>query len=285
MNTNRFTRWVIDNFFILLLVIYSLLYVRWFVVLPIDDPSWDLGTFAFGLKLLAFTTIISILWRVFLRHNRIQLLFRTATYLGLALTGLYLYSFMPEVEQIASFNGNTYILTYHREFLDNGDYRPLLTKWDSKLSHTINGLGETCCTLRLISDPVSHVVNVVEIVETTQTLAYTDSNPPRTYGTDTQFGMYRYYPSWDCASSQNSICQTYTYTVYRCTVENTSCAQLPFQYSGDYAFDIAMCEDEHTGEIHIYFRIGDYPGVDTLIFTYGDNSQCHVSGCQLLVNQ
>jgi hypothetical protein len=282
MNINRFILWVIANFFKLLLAVYSLLYVLWFLVSPIDDYMLDLGTFAFGLKLLIFSAVVLTLWRVFVRFKILRLIFSTTTVVSLGLTGLYLFSFIPELEQVASYNGSLYILTYHREFLGNGMSFPLLAKWDSKLRHTTNGLGETCCALRLTSDPLSHQVSVVEIVGTTQRLAYTDSNPPRDYEQDAQIGNYRYYPSWDCTSTQDHTCQIYIYTVYRCTLENTGCVQLPFRYSGNYAFDIAMSEDEMAHEINIYFWIGDYPGVETLIFTYGSNSQCHISGCQLL---
>lgn len=284
MNLNRFIRWVIDNFLILLLAVYSLLYARWFLVSPIDNYLADLGTFALGLKLLIFAAVVLALWRLLINYNTLRVIFSTITILSLALTGLYLLAFMPELEQVASFNGNIYFLTYHREFLGNGISFPLLAKWDSKLRHTTSGLGETCCTLRLTYDPLMHDVSVVQIgLEDTPTLAYTDSNPPRFYvlGANAQFGMFRYYPSWDCSSTQNSICQTYTYTVYRCTLENTGCVQLPFRYSGDYAFDIAMSQDEQKKEINIYFWIGDYPGIRTLIFTYGDRSHCHVAGCQL----
>jgi len=288
MNMNRVIRWVIDNFLILVLAIYVLLYARWFLVSPIDDYRLDLGTFAFGIDLLIFSAVALLVWRVSVKHKILRSIFSTTTILSLALTGLYLFSFMPELEQVASYNGNLYFLTYHREFLENGRYRPLLTKWDRKLHHTINGLGETCCTLRLTSDPLSHEVSVLEITDFFQGLAYTDSDPPRDYERDIQIGSYRYYPSLDCASTQpdhDYICQIYTYTVYRCTLENTGCLQLPFQYSGDYAFDIEMSQDELTREINIYFWIGDYPGVETLIFTYGVNSQCHVSGCQLLMTK
>jgi hypothetical protein len=282
MNINRITRWGIANFSIFLLAVFTLLYVWWFLVSPIDDYMLDLGTFYFGLGLLFFSAVVLTLWRVFDRLKILRLIFSTITVLSLGLTGLYLFSFIPELEQVASYNGSLYILTYHREFLGNGMSFPLLTKWDSKLRHTTNGLGETCCTLRLTSDPLSQQVSVVEIVGTTQRLAYTDSNPPRDYERDTQIGNYRYYPSWDCTSAQNHICQIYIYTVYRCTLENTGCVQLPFRYSGDYAFDIVISEDEMTHEINVYFWIGDYPGVETLIFTYGDNPQCHVAGCQIL---
>jgi len=285
MNTNRFIRLVIANFFILLLAVYILLYARWFFVSPIDDYMLDLGTFAVGLRLLIFSVVVLTLWRVFIRLKILRVVFSTITVLSLGLTGLYLFSFMPDLEQVASYNGSLYILTYHREFLGNGMSFPLLAKWDSNLRHTTNGLGGTCCTLRLTSDPLSHQVNVVEIVGTTQRLAYTDSDPPRNYERDTQIGNYRYYPSWDCTSDQNHICQIYIYTIYRCTLENTGCVQLPFRYSGDYAFDIVISEDEMTHEINVYFWIGDYPGVQTLIFTYGSNSQCHVSGCQLLTTK
>ncbi len=285
MNMNRTIRWVIDNFFILVLATYVLFYAYWFVVSPIDNYMLDLGTFAFGIDLLIFSTIVLLLWRVSVKHKILRSIFSTTTVLSLALTGVYLFSFMPELEQVASYNGNLYFLTYHREFLGNGRSFPLLAKWDSKLRHTTNGLGETCCILRLTSDPLSHEVSVIEITDFYQGLAYTDSDPPRDYERDIQIGNYRYYPSWDCTSAQPAhdyICQIYTYTVYRCTLENTGCVQLPFQYSGDYAFDIAISQDDLTHEINIYFWIGDYPGVETLIFTYGGNSQCHVSGCQLL---
>jgi len=281
MNINRFIRWVINNFFIPLLAVYSLLYACWFILLPVDDPIWDLGTFAFGLDLLIFSTIISILWRVFGHHNKIRSVFAATACVSLLLTGLYLCAYMPELEEAASFNGNVYFLTYHHQFL-NHEYNPLVTKWDRKLHHTINSLGGTCCTLRLTSDPISHQVNVVEISETTQTLSYTDSDPPRTYEPDTQIGDYRYYPSEDCATNQDHICHKYSYTVYRCSLENTGCEQLPFQYLGDYAFKIEMFQDEQNKEINIYFWIGDYPGVRTLIFTYGNNSRCQITGCQLL---
>jgi hypothetical protein len=265
-----------------LLAAYSLLYARWFIVSPIDDSSQDLGTFDLGLKILIFSAIVLVLRHIFAQHGTLRKFISITNILSFALTGLYLFSFMPKLEQVASYNGNTYFLTYHREFLDNGSYRPLLAKWDSKLHHTVSGLGETCCTLRLTYDPLMQVVSVVQIEIDTQTLAYTDSNPPRVYESDTQLGLYRYYPSWVCASQQGFICQTYAYTVYRCTLENTGCVQLPFRYSGDYAFHIAMSQDEQTDEINIYFWIGDYPGVHTLIFTYSDNSHCHVAGCKLI---
>lgn len=285
MNINRFIRWVIDNFFILLLVVYSLLYARWFIVSPIDKPSIDLGTFAFGLDLLIFSAVIFILWRVFGKHNILRRIFSTIEILFVVLIGFYLLSFMPELEQVASYNGQVYFLTYHREFLGNGMSFPLLAKWDNKLHHSVSGLGDTCCTLRLTYDPLLRVTSVVEITGDTQTLAFADTNPRRFYEQDTQFGDYRYYPSWDCyasAKSLHSTCDVFTYTIFRCTLENTGCAQLPFQYTGEYVFEIKMFQDEQNKEINIYFWIGDYPGVRTLIFTYGENSLCHLDGCQLL---
>ena len=284
MNTNRFIRWVRDNFFILLLAVYSLLYARWFIVLPVDDYKWDSGTFAFGLKLLIFSTITSILWRVFVHHNKIRSVFATTAFVSFLLTGLYIYAYMPHLEEVASFNGNVYFLTYHHESTESS-YNPLLTKWDSKFHHSISGLGETCCTLKLTYDPLTHLVSVVQIGLDTPILAYSDAIPPRFYKLyeNTQFGKYWYYPSWSCAPYNESVCEK-TYTVYRCTLENTACAQLPFEYSGEYVSDIAMSQDEKTQEINIYFWIGHYPGVNTLIFTYGNNSRCHIAGCRLLAN-
>ncbi len=288
MSVNRFIRWITENFFILLLAVYGLLFAGWFLVSPIDDSMADLGTFALGLKLLIFSAVVLTLWRVFLQRKILRIIFSIITCLSLALTGLYLLFFVPELEQIASFNGNLYFLTYHTEFLGNGNRFPLLAKWDNKLHHSVSGLGDPCCTLRLTYDPRLHLVSVVQILGKAQTLAYADSDPPRFYEQDTQLGDYRYYPAWDCYASSaalSSICDVFTYTVYRCDLDNTGCTQLPFQYSGDYAFDIEMSQDEQTKEINIYFWIGDYPGVKMLIFTYGDDSRCHVAECHLLTNK
>lgn len=284
MNTNRLIRLVIDNFFIFLLTVYVLLYARWFLVSPIDDSSIDLGTFALGIKILIFSAITLILWGVFTKHNSLRRIFSITTITTFTLTGFYLFSFMPQLEQVASYNGNLYFLTYHQEFLGIGGYRPLLAKWDSKFNHSISGLDPAWGTLQLMYDPLLSVVSVVEITGSTQTLAYADTEPRRFYERDTQFGEYRYYPTWDCFASEASLssaCDVYTYTVYRCTLENIGCVQLPFLFTGDYAFDIVMSQDKQTDEINIYFWIGDYPGVETLIFTYGESSKCHVAECQL----
>lgn len=284
MNTNLLIRLVIDNFFIFLLTVYVLLYARWFLISPIDDSSIDLGTFALGITILIFSAITLTLWQVFNKHNSLRRIFSMTTITTLTMTGFYLLSFMPQLEQVASYNGNLYFLTYHQEFLSNGESRPLLAKWDSKFNHSVNGLGNACCTLRLMYDPLLSVVSVVEITGSTQTLTYADTEPRRFYERDTQFGDYRYYPTWDCYSSEpdlSSACDVYTYTVYRCTLENVGCVQLPFRFIGDYVFDIVMLQDNQMDEINIYFWIGDYPGVETLIFTYGDSSQCHVAECQL----
>lgn len=274
MNINRFIRWFIDNFFVFLLAAYSLLCVYWYIVSLKSAP----------IKLLIFSAVFYILWSVFSKHNVLRRIFSTITILLLVLTG-YLLSFTPKLEQMVSYNGYTYFLTYNRELLGNGMSFPRLAKWDNKFHHSVNGLGGACCTLRLTYDPLLHVVSVVEIAGDTQTLAFADTNPRRFYEQDTQFGDYRYYPSWDCyasAASLHSACDVFTYTVFRCTLENTGCVQLPFQYSGEYVFEIEMSKDEQNKEINVYFWIGDYPGVHTLIFTYSDNPQCHVAGCHLL---
>lgn len=277
MRINRFIRWFIDNFFVVLLTAYSLLCAYWYIISD-DSP----------IGLLIFSAVFYILWKIFSKYNILRHIFRTITILFLVLNGVYLLSFLPELEQVASYNGYIYFLTYNREFLGNGISFPHLAKWNNKFHHSVSGLGETCCTLRLTYDPLTHLVSVVQIgLEDTPTLAYTDSNPPRLYvlGENTQIDKYRYYPSWDCESNQNNICQTHTYNVYRCSLENTGCVQLPFQYSGDYAFDIEITQNKQNEEINIYFWIGDYPGVQTLIFTYGNNSSCHLAGCQLLTQK
>ena len=161
MNINRFIRWFIDNFFVFLLAAYSLLCAYWYIVSPKGAP----------IVLLIFSAVFYILWSVFSKHNVLRRIFSTITILFLVLTG-YLLSFTPKLEQMVSYNGYTYFLTYNREFLGNGMSFPRLAKWDNKFHHSVSGLGGTCCNLRLTYDPLLHVVSVVEIAGDTQTLAF-----------------------------------------------------------------------------------------------------------------
>jgi hypothetical protein len=73
-------------------------------------------------------------------------------------------------------------------------------------------------------------------------------------------------------------CDSYTYTLYECDLDYTSCDPLPVQYTEtNHEYEWGYLDiNEATNEINAYsFK-------DSLIFTYGENPVCHIHRCEIL---
>ena len=67
--------------------------------------------------------------------------------------------------------------------------------------------------------------------------------------------------------------------IYQCELDNTGCAPLPFQYTGED--EIAYLEfNEATQEYEFYVwpDIGD----EILVYSFGDHPRCYAEGCEIL---
>jgi hypothetical protein len=118
-------------------------------------------------------------------------------------------------------------------------------------------------------------------------LTFTDGDHPRSYtGAGGQLGDHIYYLSDECNNFNNEKgyydCESYTYTLYECDLNNKSCNSLPVQYTHNDNRNYLWLEpDETTNEINIYEE--DFETDDVvLIFTYGEHPRCYVEGCEIL---
>ena len=113
-------------------------------------------------------------------------------------------------------------------------------------------------------------------------MIYTDGENPREYVryTYAQLGDHLYFLSKerhkvnDC---KTILCDVYTYTLYECKLDYTSCIPLPIQYTENYDVGIVLEANESFNEI-----VALDEDNDTLIFTYGEHPRCYVEGCEIL---
>jgi hypothetical protein len=126
--------------------------------------------------------------------------------------------------------------------------------------------------------------NEVSIVRSSDNgLAYTDGGNPRRYeGFSVRLGNHVYQMAIDdhddrkCMSTPS--CNSYTYTLYECDLDYTSCDHLPVQYSEmNHEYEWGYLDvNEATSEINAYSI------KDSLIFTYGENPVCYIDRCVIL---
>jgi len=191
---------------------------------------------------------------------------------------------MPKVIETAKYNGTLYYLVTYSNWPDHPwwDFYQL-TKWHGLFNYEIDAqLDYLTWKGKFFYDKKTNLVNIVAVFDDRTYLLYTDDNPPRYYEKGSwQFEDYLYYISSKCSlksyiSKDKDIytCERYTYTLYECELDNSGCAVLPFQYTGeeDYAFlDIS----EETNEIDFHVN-------DTLAYSYGEHPRCSVAGCEIL---
>lgn len=195
----------------------------------------------------------------------------------------FIASYFPKVEDIGKYEGTIYVLTESQFFTESSPYEEVvLTKFKWGAVPVSVGLGQTHYDLKLVFDKKMHLVSLArESILDYDPLVYTDSLPPRAFWEDAEFEGKRYYLAYVCNQDpENRYRCIYTYTVYRCELDNTSCSQLPFQYivKNFQAEEIIVERDNKTNTINIYLE----DRVSVLIFSDGDHPRCYVDGCEIL---
>jgi len=197
----------------------------------------------------------------------------------LSINVLYISAFYPVIEQKAQFEGYDYYVISQLnvdEGLNEISYFYKCKKWSftcANLDFSYHGYQP------MAIDKVKKEVTVIDVYGN---ISYTDGENPRSYAlhVGAQLGNHLYFLSEDwylpkgCDPNASWTCDIYSYILYRCNLDYTSCNPLPIQYSGQDVYDVALEADEATNEINAY-------NDQTLIFTYGLHPRCYVAGCTI----
>ncbi len=289
--------WITNRSFRIFLI-FIVLYIWWFLLTPWDlrpvDPddavylrkfTYANGNYLFGLILLSLYGASSIFTRLTKSHGCWSVLSSLAIVFFLVINGWYTAWALPRIDDAAFKNNTMYLVVHYPTWPDRPYTVHQFTKWDWFFKYYVDEMYEDY-RLHLRYDEELQRMNVVIAFPTGyERLVYSDSQPPIYYDAwEIDFESKRYYPSTVCNPDPNDHynCETYTYAIYQCELDNTLCVPLPFRYTGDYYHWFYIEEGVTANDINISFDIGAYPGVKTLIFTYGDNPHCQTHGCEML---
>jgi hypothetical protein len=193
----------------------------------------------------------------------------------------YPISFFPEIVDKKEFGNFKYYIVSQ----ENVEYRSYLSFYRcEKWSFKCKGLYGESVQQNWDKILIDKKKNEVSIVRSSDNgLAYTDGGNPRRYeGFSVRLGNHVYQMAIDdhddrkCMSTPS--CNSYTYTLYECDLDYTSCDHLPVQYSEmNHEYEWGYLDvNEATSEINAYSI------KDSLIFTYGENPVCYIDRCVIL---
>ena len=157
-----------------------------------------------------------------------------------------------------------------------------LTKWRGLFKYESYWVGERSVEMRY-----DKKMKLVYIVTTMwDTLAFLDSTPPRKFDqyNEVEFNGKKYSLAIKCHPDPlyPYLCKAYTFMVYQCELDHSTCVPFSFQYDDGYVREMNIEYGNAPNDINVYFNIGDYPGEKTLIFTQGNEPRCYVEGCEIL---
>lgn len=272
-------KWTFKNFFLISTVIFAVLYIRWFLLLP-SKP------FLMGVTAWILTNLVLILANRFANNKTfLKILFVTISSFLFAIasvvaTAIIIFSH-PKVLDSGIYNGTFYYLVATHN--DSTTYSPdhhQLTKWHGFFRFESHYVYFVYDRVRFFYDKKTRIVNIVTYDEekAKEWLVFGDADPPRYYTLrGTRSEKYRFYPTVDCIAWEPYTCMAYKHMIYQCELDNTGCTPLPFQYIGkdEYAY---IEFNEETQEFE--FFVG--PDDEILVYSFGKNPRCHVEGCEIL---
>lgn len=270
---------------LLLLLIFSILYfllLRFSIPLIFYVNKYHRIIQVFGYALLAgylFTLALLFLRRF--KEAKFPLfslgLFIFVTMLCCLSTNIAIH--LPTVLDKAVLDSETYYLTGELESFDIRAYHRLYRcnnrQIRCEMTSFYAGGGASFQPLHLMINNVGKISVIYTSVDGSSRLDYTLRKQSLFYDYPAQLKNRLYY----LAYYRNLDPRSVTYTLYECSLDNTSCKQLPFQYIG-FGYLREITANEETGEINII--IDNEVDQDTLIFTYGENPRCYVEGCEIL---
>ena len=283
-----FIEWIKKRSFSVSIVVFLLIYIWWFVLTPWNPQNDCCSNFNYrlGLTLLVFYGGSGALWWFTKNRAYLAMFFRLITIFFFILVSLCTAFFMPKVIETAKYNNATYYLVAYPTWPDSPWTIYQLTKWQGFFRYDSHDVG-IHGGFKIKYDQKMQLVSVVRVFSTRyERLIYLDSIPPRRFddAIDVEFEGKRYRVSYECNPNPKYpyLCESYIYTLYHCELDNTSCIPFPFQYTGDYAFEMYIENGSIVDDIDVYFDIGEQPGKKTLIYAYGEHPRCFAEGCEIL---
>jgi len=278
---------IAKRLFLISMAVFVLIYIWWFRLTPWDtkNENYTNINYRVGLILLFLYVGAAIFWWFAKNRAFLGMFFGSITIFFFLLNSLCIAVFMPRVIDTAKYNRTTYYLVSYSTWPDAPWTLHQLTKWQGFFGYDSHDVGVSG-SLEIRYDKKMQLVSVVKVFPTNyERLIYLDSLPSRRFDEiEVEFEGERYYPSYECNRNPKYpyLCETYTYMLYQCELDNTLCKPLPFRYTGDYAFEMYIERGNNTNDINVFFDIGDYPGIKTLIFIVSDHPRCYVEGCEIL---
>ena len=278
----NFIKWASSNFFYLTIAVLIFLYIWWFRLNPlISGPGEQTsGPFIFGLTLLLIYIFIIGVLKFWAHRSFSRALPLVLAILFLAVNSVFVFIYLPRLEASAHYGKATYYITSNLPFLDCCSYHQF-TEWQPIFHYESYFFGYHLPRVKFIYDTKLNEASLIDISEDYEKLYETFAKSPRYYDGYAQLENHLYYISTSCNLNKENLCETYTYVLYQCELDNTLCTGLPMKYTGeDGSVDLQI--NESTKEINFYFWPNPYIDPRILIYTYGQDPRCFANGCSII---
>lgn len=275
-------RWICANFFYLTIAIFVLLYSWWFRLNPIVSGPGEQAAapLIFGLILLLIYGFIIGILKLSQHHRFIKALFFVMATFFLAANTLLVYFYLPRLQASAEFGKTTYYITSNLPFLECCGYFQF-TEWQDIFHYESNFYTYNMPQVKFIYDKTTDEVSLIDVSEGVEKLYETFGKSNRSYEGYAKLGNHLYYASAKCNRNEKGSCETWTYILYQCELDNTSCRVLPIEYATGRDGWVNLQANESTNEIDFYFD-PYFSANETLIYTYGKSSRCFADGCSII---
>jgi hypothetical protein len=277
-------KWAFNNFFLIAIVIFIILYLRWFQIIPFVTPKYLTEAFVGGGILMSIYGGLLIIF-LLAKHAILKFVLFMAVSTILFINSIYLFVFMPRVKFTAECNGIIYYIASVRPLGDDAR-RPfdVFSKWENIYKFESFQFGVVTNIVCDEKNKETHFINGYGV------MSYSDGETPQSFYEytsaqlkDNIFLMSE--KSENCtqlpSDEEYSTCDTLAYTLYKCKTDYTNCTPLPITYRTnryDTMYDLRA--NEKTSEISLFERDNENEN-ETLIFTYAKNSHCYADGCTI----
>jgi len=281
-NVNDFKRRVSFSFFYITIAVLIFLYTWWFRLNPIvfGPGEQAAAPLIFGLILISVYGFSVGVVKLLYNNCSIKALFFAIAIFFLVTNAVFLFYYFPRLQASARFGETTYYITSNHPFLECCGYFQF-TKWESVFHYESNFYIYNMPPVQFIYDKKTDEVSLVDVSDGFERLYETFGKSHRSYEGYAKLVNHLYYSSAKCNRDGYGDCATWTYILYQCNLDNTSCSVLPIEYTTERNGWSSLQANESTKEINFYFE-SYFPPDEILIYTYGQSPQCFIDGCSIV---